>query len=57
MSYRPYEPQQEMLLPASLLGEADDVAVVDLGLDEATAQRLAAATAPIKLPGITVKAP
>ena len=46
-----------MLLPASLLGEADDVAVVDLGLDEAAAQRLAAATAPIKLPGPTVKAP
>ncbi len=50
-------PGAKALLPASLLGEADDVAVVDLGLDEATAQRLAAATAPIKLPGITVKAP
>ena len=50
-------PGATVLLPASLLGEADDVAVVDLGLDEAAAQRLAAATAPIKLPGPTVKAP
>lgn len=46
-----------LLVPALVLDEADDVAVVDLGLDEASAQRLASSTAAIKLSGAKVKAP
>ena len=35
----------------------DDIAIIDLGIDEARAQALAVSTDTIKLAGATVKAP
>lgn len=47
-----------LLIPASAdLKASDDIAIIDLGIDETRAQALAASTDTIKLAGATVKAP